>query len=74
MLQEFPFFVHQCTFDRTDLGAPPAEIAFPLGCPLFCTMNWTDFFAFFAVDTRPGTHKTVPAEITGKREKNTKRA
>jgi hypothetical protein len=37
-------------------------------------MNRTGFFAFFAVDTRPGTHKTVPAEMTGQREKNAKRA
>jgi hypothetical protein len=74
MLQEFPFFVQQCTVHRTDPGTQAAEIAFPLRCPFFCTMNRTDFFAFFAVDALPGTHKTVPAEMTGKREKNAKRA
>jgi hypothetical protein len=47
----------------TDLRAIPAEITFPLGFSLFCAMNKTCFFTFFAIDTSPGTYKEVPAEF-----------
>lgn len=36
MLPEFPFFIHKCSVDRTDLGAPPAEIAFPPRADRLC--------------------------------------